>query len=59
MQINTAAAKQIVLVAMALMLLMIPGLKLPYLDKKADAYFSGAITKATLTGLGQEREVSA
>lgn len=49
MQINTATAKQIVLVVIALMLFMRPGLKLPYLDHKADTYFSGTITKAGLT----------
>ena len=49
MQINTATVKQIVLVVIALMLFMLPGLKLPYFDQKADSYFSGAITKAALT----------
>ena len=49
MHINTATAKQIVLIVIALMLFMLPGLKLPYLDQKADTYFSGAITRAGLT----------
>jgi len=32
-----------------LMLFMLPCLKLPYLDQKADTYFAGTITKAALT----------
>jgi len=48
MKINPAVAKSIILVVMALTLLMVPGLKLPYLDQKADTYFSEAMTKAGL-----------
>jgi hypothetical protein len=48
-EINTVITKQIILVVIALMLFMLPGLKLPYLDQKADTYFSEAITKAALS----------
>jgi len=46
MKIKAATAKPIILIATATALFLIPGLKLPYLDKKADAYFSDAMTKA-------------
>lgn len=49
MKINTAIAKPIILVVIALTLFIFPGLKFPYLDQKADTYFSEAITKAALT----------
>ena len=49
MEINTAIAKPIILVVIALTLFIFPGLRLPYLDQKADTYFSEAITKAALT----------
>ncbi len=49
MEINTAIAKPIILIVIALMLFILPGLKLPYLDQKADTYFSEVITKAALT----------
>jgi len=48
-EINTAIAKPIILVVIALTLFIFPGLRLPYLDQKADTYFSEAITKAALT----------
>jgi len=48
-EINTAIAKPIILIVIALMLFILPGLKLPYLDQKADTYFSEVITKAALT----------
>ena len=46
MKIQAAIVKPIILIATAIALFMMPGLKLPYLDKKADAYFSDAMTKA-------------
>lgn len=49
MEINTAIAKPIILIVISLMLFILPGLKLPYLDQKADTYFSEVITKAALT----------
>lgn len=48
MKINPAIAKPILLIITALFLFMLPGFKLPYLDKKADTYFSEAMTKAGL-----------
>jgi len=48
-EINTAIAKPIILIVISLMLFILPGLKLPYLDQKADTYFSEVITKAALT----------
>ncbi|ACN16964.1 hypothetical protein HRM2_39060 [Desulforapulum autotrophicum HRM2] len=48
MKIHLSIAKPILLIAVALTLFMLPGLKLPYVDKKADAYFSDAMTKAGL-----------
>jgi hypothetical protein len=48
MKINPAITKPIVLVVIALVIFMLPGLKLPYLDQKADTYFSETITKAGL-----------
>ncbi|NDY73958.1 hypothetical protein DO021_16060 [Desulfobacter hydrogenophilus] len=48
METNPAIAKPIILVVIALTLFMLPGLKLPYLDQKAETYFSEAITKAGL-----------
>lgn len=46
MNVQSAIAKPIILIVTAIALFMMPGLKLPYLDKKADAYFSDAMTKA-------------
>lgn len=48
MEINPAITKPIVLVVIALVIFMLPDLKLPYLDQKADTYFSETITKAGL-----------
>ncbi len=48
MEINPAITKPIVLVVIALAIFMLPDLKLPYLDQKADTYFSETITKAGL-----------
>ena len=48
MKINPTIARLILLVAVAIMLFILPGLKLPYLDQKADTYFSEAMTKAGL-----------
>lgn len=48
MKINPAMVKSTLLVVAAFSLFMLPGLKLPYLDKKADTYFSDAITGAGL-----------
>ena len=48
MKINPTITKPIVLVVIALVIFMFSGLKLPYLDQKADAYFSETIAKAGL-----------
>ncbi len=46
MKIDTFIAKPILLIAAALTLFSLPGLRLPYVDKQADAYFSDAMSKA-------------
>jgi len=46
MKINTVIVKPILLMAAAISLIMFPGVKLPYADKSADAYFKDSITKA-------------
>lgn len=46
MRTNPAIVKPVLLAFAGLILFMMPGLKLPYLDKKADSYFSDAMTKA-------------
>lgn len=46
MKINPAIAKPVLLVVIALTLLMLPGLKLPYLDSSTSTYFTDSITKA-------------
>lgn len=46
MKPNPAIVKPILLVLTGVILFMMPGLKLPYLDQKADSYFSDAMTKA-------------
>lgn len=48
MKIHPSIVKPILLTAAALTLFMLPGLRLPYVDKKADVYFSDAMTKAGL-----------
>jgi len=48
MKIYPSITKPILLIAVALTLLMLPGLRLPYVDKKADFYFSKTMTKAGL-----------
>lgn len=48
MKINPTITKRIVLVVIALVIFMFSGLKVPYLDQKADAYFSETIAKAGL-----------
>lgn len=46
MKIKLSIAKPIFLIAVALTFFTLPGLRLPYVDKKADCYFSNAMTKA-------------
>lgn len=48
MKILTYIAKPILLITLAMSLFMLPGLRLPYVDNKADNYFSDAMTKAGL-----------
>jgi len=48
MKMHPAITKSIVLIAVAFMLFTLPGLKIPYVDQKADAYFSNAMTKAVV-----------
>lgn len=48
MKINTAIAKPILLTVAALALILFPGVKLPYVDNNADAYFLNTINKASL-----------
>ena len=48
MKIHPSIAKPILLIVAALTLFMLPGLGLPYVDRKADAYFSDVMTKAAL-----------
>lgn len=46
MKINPVLAKSVLLVGVALTLLFLPNLKLPYLDSSTSDYFSDSITKA-------------
>ena len=46
MTISPAIAKPVLLLAAAAVLFMLPGLKLPYIDKNTDSYFSDSMTKA-------------
>jgi hypothetical protein len=46
MKINRAVAKPALLLVAALVLLMLPGLKLPYLDRHTDTYFYESMSKA-------------
>ena len=46
MKINLAVARPLFLFVIAISLFMAPGLRLPYIDKNTDAYFSDSITKA-------------
>jgi hypothetical protein len=46
MKNNSVIAKAIILLVAAFSLFMLPGRKMPYLDKSADTYFSQSITKA-------------
>ena len=46
MKINPTIAKPILLLVAAVVLLMLPGLKLPYIDENTDTYFSDSMTKA-------------
>lgn len=48
MKINPTIAKSVLLIVIAAALLMLPGLKLPYLDKNTDSYFAESMTKAGL-----------
>lgn len=49
MKIPPAIIKAAFLVIAAIILFMLPGLKLPYLDRQADGYFAGAVTKAGIS----------
>ena len=46
MKINTAIAKPIFMLIVALSMLLLPGIKLPYIDKNTDAYFNESMKKA-------------
>ncbi len=48
MKINPIYIKNILLLAMAVALFMLPGLKLPYVDENTDTYFAESMTKASL-----------
>ncbi|MBN1905398.1 MAG: hypothetical protein JW927_09895 [Deltaproteobacteria bacterium] len=48
MKTYPAIIESILLIIAAFVLLMLPGLKLPYLDKTTDTYFSESMTKAGL-----------
>ena len=48
MKINISVVKPILLMVSAISLIMFPGVKLPYADKNADAYFTESIAKAGL-----------
>ena len=48
MKINTNIAKSVLLTVIAIALLMLPRLELPYLDDKTDSYFADSMTKAGL-----------
>ncbi|WP_321492158.1 hypothetical protein [uncultured Desulfobacter sp.] len=48
MKIHPVITKPIILCVIALAIFMLPGLKLPYLDQRAEIYFSETITKAGL-----------
>jgi hypothetical protein len=45
-KINPAIAKSALLALVAALLILLPGLKLPYLDSRTDSYFKSSITKA-------------
>lgn len=46
MKINPAVAKSFLLLVAAVVLILLPGLKLPYIDTNTDTYFSESMTKA-------------
>lgn len=46
MKINPAIAKSVLLLVAAVVLFMLPGLTLPYVDKNTDTYFSESMTQA-------------
>jgi len=46
MKINPTIANSVLLLVAAVVLFMLPGLKLPYIDKNTDTYFSDSMTKA-------------
>lgn len=46
MKINPAIAKPVLLLVAAVVLFMLPGLKLPYIDTNTDTYFSESMTQA-------------
>ncbi|MBA3008826.1 MAG: hypothetical protein KJ826_06260 [Proteobacteria bacterium] len=46
MKINPTIVKSVLLIVAAVVLFMLPGLKLPYIDNNTDTYFSDAMTKA-------------
>jgi hypothetical protein len=46
MKINPAIIKSVLFLVAAVVLFMLPGFKLPYIDKNTDTYFSDAMTKA-------------
>lgn len=48
MKINTTVIKSVLLIIVAAALLMLPGLKMPYLDDYTDSYFAESMTKAGL-----------
>jgi len=48
MKINSTIIKSVLLIVIAAALLMLPGLKLPYLDENTDTYFAESMTKAGL-----------
>ena len=48
MKINPTIIKNTLLLAIAVALFMLPGLKLPYVDKNTDTYFVESMTKASL-----------
>ena len=48
MKINPTVIKPVLLIVIAAALLMLPGLKLPYLDENTDTYFAESMTKAGL-----------
>ena len=48
MKINPTITKSILLLIIAAALIMLPGLKMPYLDDNTDSYFAESMTKAGL-----------